>query len=66
MKRILVIGAGRSSTTLINYLIETCETHNWSLTVADSDVNLAEQKTQHSDCAKAVQLDVNDDAIRRS
>ena len=66
MKRILVIGAGRSSTTLINYLIETCETHNWSLTVADSDVNLAEQKTQHSDCAKAVQLDVNDDAIRQS
>ncbi len=65
MKHILIIGAGRSSTALINYLINTAEEQDWKVTVADSDINIAKVKTAHSDVAEGVELDVNDEAIRQ-
>ena len=65
MKHILIIGAGRSSTALINYLIKTAEEQAWKVTVADSDIDIAKAKTAHSDVAEGVELDVNDEAIRQ-
>lgn len=65
MKHILIIGAGRSSTALINYLIKTAEEQAWKVTVADSDINIAKAKTAHTDVAEGVELDVNDEAIRQ-
>ena len=65
MKKILIIGAGRSSTALINYLIKASEENGWQLTLADSDLALAEAKTKHSSHAEAVQLDVNDVNVRQ-
>ena len=56
MKKILIIGAGRSSTALINYLIKASEEHGWELTLADSDLSLAEAKTKHSAQAKPYSL----------
>jgi saccharopine dehydrogenase-like NADP-dependent oxidoreductase len=44
MKRILVLGAGRSTTTLIHYLLEQAEPLNWMITVADLDEALARKK----------------------
>jgi len=46
MERILVLGAGRSSGSLIQYLGKWCETENFSLVVADLDYNLVEEKTK--------------------
>ena len=60
MKSILILGAGRSSTTLINYLIKAAEEHGWMVTVADTDLDIALSKTEHSKNALGVQLDVND------
>ena len=38
MKQVLVIGAGRSATSLINYLLEKAEIYNWHITVADASL----------------------------
>ena len=65
MKSILILGAGRSSTTLINYLIKAAEEHRWMVTVADTDLDIALSKTEHSKNALGVQLDVNDVAKRQ-
>ena len=34
MKKVLIIGAGRSATTLINYLLKESEINNWLVTIA--------------------------------
>ena len=44
MKRILVVGAGLSATSLIDYLLSKSEEHDWNVVVGDYDFNLAEQK----------------------
>jgi len=46
MKNILIIGAGRSATTLIHYLEENAVTYNWHLTVADHDIEMIKGKIQ--------------------
>ncbi|MEA1872911.1 MAG: saccharopine dehydrogenase C-terminal domain-containing protein [Bacteroidota bacterium] len=44
MKRILILGAGLSSTSLINYLLSYSESKNWQIRVGDLDESLAKQK----------------------
>lgn len=66
MKNILIIGAGRSATSLIDYLLKVCKENFWLLTVADSDVGLTDNKTQGHECATAVLLDVYDDKKREA
>ena len=69
MKRILVVGAGLSATSLIDYLLEKSDINNWQITVADYDYNLALQKVNNHHNGKALEFDVFDveqrnDAIR--
>lgn len=45
LKKILILGAGRSSTYLIEYLAEQAPTHGWHLTVGDADLSQAQRKT---------------------
>ena len=60
MKKILIIGAGRSSTSLIRYLEENAVKYNWELTVADQDLDLVKEKTNEPTIA--ITFDVfNDD-----
>ncbi len=54
MRTILVIGAGRSSSSLIKYLIDHAENENWVVRVADTDLKLAEQKTAGHPAAVAI------------
>lgn len=46
MKNILVIGAGRSATTLIHYLEENASENDWHITVADQDIDMIKGKIQ--------------------
>lgn len=64
MKNILLIGAGRSATSLINYLLNNAETENWYVTVAEQNVALAQQKIGNSPHAEALLLDSADDIGR--
>lgn len=59
MKTILIIGAGRSTTSLINYLLAHAEVENWQLIIGDLDVELIRKKIKNSLRANAVEFDVN-------
>lgn len=64
MKNIVVIGAGKSSTCLIEYLLDEAKENNWQVTVADSNLELARSKTGNNPHAKAVLLDVTNEDQR--
>lgn len=44
MKNILIIGAGLSATSLIQYLLKHSEKHNWKVTVGDMSLDLVKKK----------------------
>ena len=44
MKTILVIGAGRSSATMIKYLLDNAVDQNWMIHVVDADIDAAKEK----------------------
>ncbi|MEM9886892.1 MAG: saccharopine dehydrogenase C-terminal domain-containing protein [Bacteroidota bacterium] len=58
MNRILIIGAGRSATALIHYVLENAPAYNWNVIVADSNLKLAQQKTVGYENCRATWLDV--------
>lgn len=58
MKKILIIGAGRSASSLIKYLLDKSESENLELTIADLSVELAQKKTNNHSRAKAIALDI--------
>jgi len=60
MKNIFLIGAGRSATVLINYLLDICEKESWFLTVGDSNLEVAKIKVGGRSAGKAILFDVND------
>lgn len=60
MKHILIIGAGRSCSSLIGYLIKACQRHGWSLTLADLSLELAQSKIGSTPSAEAVKFDIHD------
>lgn len=47
MKNILVFGAGRSSSALIEYLLAEALENNWKITVADQSEELVKEKTKN-------------------
>jgi saccharopine dehydrogenase-like NADP-dependent oxidoreductase len=58
MKNILIIGAGRSSIYLIEYLLEHSTKLNWKITVADVDLHLALSKVNNHPNGKAISFDI--------
>ncbi len=58
MHAILIIGAGRSATALIDYVLEQAAQHNWTVTVADADLKAAKKKVAGHPNGKAAWLDV--------
>lgn len=71
MKNVLIIGAGRSATSLIKYLLDHSKEHGWLIMVADAEPALAESKVNKHPNGLAVWLDAskpNDrkDLIRRA
>lgn len=64
LKTIVLIGAGKSATVLIEYLIAEAETNNWKFIIADSNREQILLKTNNSRFAEAVQLDVTNEKQR--
>ncbi len=64
MRTILILGAGRSCTALIDYLIEQTRQAPFNIIIADKDLELARQKAKESAFARAVSFDVFDEAER--
>ena len=65
MKKILVIGAGRSAVTLIKYLLDNAQENNWFVTVADFSVDLAKKAVENLEYAEAIFFDVTDEKKRK-
>ena len=65
MKNLLIIGAGRSATVLINYILEQARQHNFFVTVADADLELAKKKIHDHPNGRATWLDASKPNDRR-
>ena len=66
MKKILVIGAGRSAVTLIKYLLDNAKANNWFVRVADFSEDLAKEAVGNSENGKALFFNVIDEKQRES
>lgn len=65
MSRILIIGAGRSSSSLIDYLLSNAKTNAWHITIADANKASVESKiSNYKDIASAVEFDVTNIQLR--
>jgi len=58
MKKILVIGAGLSSSSLIEYLLNNSLTHEWKITVGDMSEELAKFKVKGHKNARPIGFDI--------
>ena len=65
MSKILVIGAGRSSSALIHYLLEHSVSNKWSVVVGDVDIKLAQQKVNNHPNGKYIQFDIQNTELRK-
>jgi saccharopine dehydrogenase-like NADP-dependent oxidoreductase len=65
MKNILIIGAGRSSSSLIKYLLDNSDAEGWKVNVGDTDLKLAQQKTGGHKNARAFEFNAMDKEMRR-
>jgi len=65
MRKILIIGAGRSASSLIKYLLDKSESENLLLTIADLSEALANKKTGNHKNARAISFDVCNDEQRK-
>lgn len=64
MKKILVIGAGRSATTLIKYLLDNAESEDWQVTIGDYVEELAKEKAGDNPRSRAIQFDIHNEEKR--
>jgi saccharopine dehydrogenase-like NADP-dependent oxidoreductase len=66
MRTILIIGAGRSASSLIRYLLEKSEAENLNLVIGDLSLALAQKKTNNHPNATAIALDIFDENQRKN
>ncbi|MEO8762796.1 MAG: saccharopine dehydrogenase C-terminal domain-containing protein [Ginsengibacter sp.] len=66
MKKILVFGAGKSATSLIDYLCTVCEQYDWRLILCDANLALAQSKIAGCKNAEAISIDVPEAITRKS
>lgn len=64
MKTILILGAGKSATRIINYLLEQSLKYDWKIIVGDLDKALANAKIAGHQNGTAVTFDVNNEEHR--
>lgn len=65
MRNILIIGAGRSASSLIRYLLEKSSSEDLHITIGDLSKELAMKKTGGHPNATAISLDINNHEQRR-
>ncbi len=66
MRNILIIGAGRSASSLIQYLLNKSAEENLHLTIGDLSLELAQRKTNNHPNATPIGFDIRNEAQRQS
>jgi saccharopine dehydrogenase-like NADP-dependent oxidoreductase len=64
MKEILVFGAGKSATVLIDHLLQHAADGGWQVVVADANESAARKKIGDSPHGRALSFDINDSEKR--
>ena len=64
MKTILLFGAGKSATVLIDYLLKASVENKWKFIIADANKEQILLKTNNSKHAEAIQIDITNDKQR--
>ncbi len=65
MRNILIIGAGRSASSLIQYLLNKSIPENLFITIADLSLELAQKKAANHQNARAISFDIYDPEQRK-
>jgi saccharopine dehydrogenase-like NADP-dependent oxidoreductase len=65
MRNILLIGAGRSASSLIRYLLDKSEEEELFITIGDISIQSAQKFTQNHPNARGIMLDVFNDVQRK-
>ncbi len=65
MRNILIIGAGRSATSLIRYLLDKSEEEELFITIGDISIQSAQKYTADHPNARGIMLDVFNDVQRK-
>jgi len=58
MKKILILGAGLSSSSLIKYLLDHSDEHNWKIRVGDMSIDVAKKKIDNHQNGEAIEFNV--------
>ncbi|MEN8901502.1 MAG: saccharopine dehydrogenase NADP-binding domain-containing protein, partial [Nonlabens sp.] len=58
MRHILIIGAGKSTGVLVDYLLNKSNEHQLQLTIADKNLQSAQSLSQNHKNATAIELDI--------
>ena len=66
MRNILIIGAGRSASSLIQYLLQKSDAENLHLTIGDLSLELAQRKTNNHKNATAIAFDIFNESQRHT
>jgi len=66
MRNVLIIGAGRSASSLIKYLLRKSTQENLKVTLGDLSLELAKRKTYNHANANPIALDINNVEQRRA
>lgn len=66
MRELLIIGAGRSASSLINYLLDKSTSENLNITIGDQSIQAAQKFTEGHPNARAIMLDVFNEKDRRA
>ena len=66
MRNILIIGAGRSASSLIKYLLDKSTDENLHIIVADVNLDSAKSKINHHQNATALALDIFNEDERKT
>ena len=62
--QILILGAGKSATVLIQYLQQQAVKNDWYIILADGDIQVAEKKWNYAQNGHAIGFDIENDAER--
>lgn len=66
MRQILLFGAGKSATALIEYFLVNALAENWRLTVVDAVLETVQEKLGNSSHGNALAFDIKDDEKRKA
>ena len=66
MKKVLILGAGLSASSLIRYLLEKSTDFNWQIRVVDSKIDVVRRKMAGHPNGVALSFNATDSDARRS